>query len=108
MNKARTIQAAVARAWDLSIEEVRGRTRIPYVDGARVAAYWIARHATGMSYPQIGRQFGRDHTTILSGVRRADALRRSDQDFAENLFDALADVRDDLDRTRCSGNVDAR
>jgi chromosomal replication initiation ATPase DnaA len=26
------------------------------------------------SYPQIGEWFGRDHTTVLAGVRRADEL----------------------------------
>lgn len=37
---------------------------------ARVAMYQALR-ARGWSLPQIGRQFGRDHTTICHALRRA-------------------------------------
>lgn len=40
---------------------------------ARHIAMWIAREATGASFPKIARAFaGRDHTTILYGCRRVD------------------------------------
>jgi chromosomal replication initiation ATPase DnaA len=35
---------------------------------ARYEAMWEMRQA-GRSYPQIGEFFGRDHTTVLHGVR---------------------------------------
>ena len=50
----------------------RGRT-IP-----RFAVYWIARHFTLLSYPQIARAMGnRDHATIISGVRRVEKYSRT-------------------------------
>lgn len=34
---------------------------------ARQAAYWCCRQLTGYSYPELGRLFGRDHTTVMHG-----------------------------------------
>lgn len=42
---------------------------------ARWAVMYIARHDKGTTYPALGRHFGgRDHTTVLSGVRRMGQL----------------------------------
>ncbi|WP_370208846.1 helix-turn-helix domain-containing protein, partial [Pararhodobacter marinus] len=38
------------------------------------------------SLPEIGRRFGgRDHTTILHGVRKVEELRGTDSQLAEDL-----------------------
>lgn len=39
---------------------------------ARQACYWLGRHASKpqLSYPQIARALGTDHTTVMHGVRR--------------------------------------
>jgi chromosomal replication initiator protein len=38
------------------------------------------------SLPDIGRRFGnRDHTTVLHGVRRIEALRVEDAQLAQDL-----------------------
>jgi chromosomal replication initiator protein len=50
---------------------------------ARAIAYYLARQLTNFSFPQIGRLFGRDHSTVIHGyqtvrdrieVHRDDAL----------------------------------
>lgn len=62
------IKAAVSRASGITIKEIEGPRRAP-VD-ARHIAMWLERRA-GMSLPAIGKAFGdRDHTTVLSAVRR--------------------------------------
>lgn len=46
---------------------------------ARFIAMWLARNLTGQSLVQIGRNMGdRDHTTIISEIIRAEALRLTD------------------------------
>ena len=43
---------------------------------ARHIAMYLAKRTTTCSLPQIGRHFGnRDHTTVLSGIRKIEALR---------------------------------
>lgn len=36
---------------------------------------WVAREVTSASLPEIGRRFGgRDHTTVLYGIRKVQGL----------------------------------
>lgn len=38
----------------------------------RFAAFAAAREIVGASYPRIGQVFGKDHTTVIWGVKRAN------------------------------------
>ena len=41
---------------------------------------------TQRSLPEIGRRFGgRDHTTVMHGVKRIEELRQQDGQIAEDL-----------------------
>jgi hypothetical protein len=54
----------------------------------RQVVMWLARHLTTLSMPAIGRLLGdRDHTTILSGIRKIDALRETDIQLQATLDD---------------------
>jgi len=50
---------------------------------ARQIAMWILTQATDWSLPRIGRQFDRDHTTILAARDRINALRAKDPALRE-------------------------
>lgn len=45
-------------------------TRSPRTWDARAEAFWRMYHQTHLSYPGIGRLYGRDHTTVQNAVRR--------------------------------------
>lgn len=60
----------IARQHGVSPEAILGRSRYPKDIKARHAAYAAVRERKGISYPAVGRIFGRDHTTVLSGVRK--------------------------------------
>ena len=52
----------------------------------RQLAMYLSKHMTSRSLPEIGRRFGgRDHTTVMHGVRRIDELRVADSQIAEDL-----------------------
>jgi chromosomal replication initiator protein len=65
------IQAATARSFDLTPEELLARDRRPRVALARQIAMYLARELTDATLPAIGAGFGgRNHTTILHAHRR--------------------------------------
>lgn len=70
------IIAQVAREAGLTPADILGRRRIGHIVVARQEAMLRARELTGQSLPQIGRAFGRDHKTVLSGCRAAERRRR--------------------------------
>lgn len=47
-----------------------GRCRKRKIARPRMMVMTLAREVTGASLPRIGQQLGRDHTTVLSGIRR--------------------------------------
>ncbi len=79
----------ILRAADLTgipVEMIVGPRRTSELAQVRFACM-AAMRAKGMSYPQIGRRFSRDHTTAMFGVDRAKALQ-SDPHF-EALIHSL-------------------
>ena len=47
---------------------------------------YLAKQMTSRSLPEIGRRFGgRDHTTIMHGVRKIEELRAQDRSLAEDI-----------------------
>lgn len=59
----------VCKVYRVTLEQVYAQSRLASVTDAR-AACWAFLRAKGKSYPEIGIMWGRDHATILRGVRR--------------------------------------
>lgn len=70
-----------------SVEEITGPCRARPLAWIRFAIMEQMR-AKGLSLPTIGRLIHRDHTTVLSGLRQAEALR-GNPDF-EKIRSAIA------------------
>jgi chromosomal replication initiator protein len=69
----------VAAYYDLKPLELKGQNRQRQVALARQIAMALCRSMMSFSLPEIGRLFGgRDHTTVLSSIRKIDELRESD------------------------------
>jgi hypothetical protein len=65
----------VAEIYGISVESLLGRGRKRDVAIPRHVAMYLVRKIEGVSYPCIGHQFGgRDHTTIIAGIRDVDRL----------------------------------
>ena len=64
------VAEAVAKAHDVSVALLKGKSRNKNVCRARHEAFSICHHSLGHSYPTIGRFFNKDHTTVLHGIRR--------------------------------------
>jgi len=63
---------------------ILGSSRHRRVVRIRQACMKIAREQ-GHSYPQIGRRMGRDHSTIVHGVEKAENLAKDDARYAAFL-----------------------
>jgi chromosomal replication initiator protein len=68
------IQQRVSAAFGISRAELIGSTRAATPLSARQVAIYLTREMTDLSLPQIGRLYGgRDHSTVLNSIRRAEA-----------------------------------
>lgn len=80
------IQRTVADFYDIGTEELTSARRSRDLVRPRHVAMYLARTLTSRSMPEIGRQFGgRDHTTVLHGVRKVERLKSEDPEVARDL-----------------------
>jgi chromosomal replication initiation ATPase DnaA len=78
-------------AFSVSEGAILGPTRAARIVRARDAVAWVAKEAFGTSSVDIGRALGeRDHSTILTAQRRAEALRATDEGFRDATDRLLA------------------
>ena len=80
------IQRKVADHYNIRLSDMIGPKRLRTVARPRQVAMYLSKTMTTRSLPEIGRRFGgRDHTTIMHGVRRVEELRASDSQLNEDL-----------------------
>ena len=73
---------AAAGEFDVRVADILGPSRQQPVALARQTAMLVARRLTGLSYPVLGRLLGgRDHTTVLHGVRRTQEMMSQDPEL---------------------------
>ena len=80
------IQKAVCNHFRLSNSELLSKDRHKSVAFARQVAMYVCRQRLKSSFPELGRAFGnRDHTTVMSAVRRVETLRQKDPQVNAHL-----------------------
>ena len=80
------IQRQVSDHYNIRLSDLVGPKRTRIFARPRQVAMYLSKQMTSRSLPDIGRRFGgRDHTTVMHGVRRIEELRASDGQIAEDL-----------------------
>lgn len=69
MPKWQVIMREVCAKHGVETTAVMSPSREKHLVAARSEIYWICRTKLGMSLPELGRRFKRDHTTIYWGVK---------------------------------------
>ncbi len=87
------IQQQVAAAFGISRAELVGSGRAATPLRARQIAILLTREATDLSLPQIGRLYGgRDHSTVLNSLRRAETSLSDDADLARRVDELRSSI----------------
>jgi chromosomal replication initiator protein len=80
------IQRKVSDHYNIRLSDMIGPKRLRSYARPRQVAMYLCKHLTSRSLPEIGRRFGgRDHTTVMHGVRRIEELKVQDGQIAEDL-----------------------
>lgn len=80
------IQKAVCNHFRVTSADLLSKDRHKSVAFARQVAMYLCRQRLKSSFPELGRAFGnRDHTTVMSAVRRVETLRKRDPQVNAHL-----------------------
>ncbi|WP_428979989.1 chromosomal replication initiator protein DnaA [Brevundimonas pondensis] len=80
------IQKTVADHFNLKQADLLSERRTRAIARPRQIAMYLCKQHTTRSYPDIGRRFGgRDHTTVLHGVRKIEELMPKEEQIARDV-----------------------
>jgi chromosomal replication initiator protein len=80
------IQRTVCHHFKLRHGELVSKDRHKSIAFARHVAMYLCKQRLKCSFPELGRAFGnRDHTTVMSAVRKVESLRVSDPEVRAHL-----------------------
>lgn len=77
------VLVVVADRYGIDVDYILGPTRYQNVAECRIVCYWLLRELCKLSYPLLGLAMGRDHTTVLYGVRKCERMREKSEAYRE-------------------------
>ena len=85
------VQKFIANYYRLKLADIKGRNSSRSVAGPRQIAMFLCRTLTDCSLPQIGKSFGRDHSTVVHSIRKVEAQCQEDREF-HNLINSFIET----------------
>jgi chromosomal replication initiator protein len=76
------IQKTLADHFGMRVQELKSKNNSKSVAVPRQICMYLCKKLTGVSLPQIGREFGnKHHTTVLHSINKIEKLRLTDRDL---------------------------
>lgn len=91
------IISQVSRYYSIEESALRSTLKNKGTAEARQVAMYLIRSMTNMSLPEIGREFGRDHSTVLHSIRKVETtLKDSSAPLHASIRDIKANINSSL------------
>jgi len=88
-----TIIEETAKYYMQTPEDVKGQSRVADTALARQVAMYLIRKLTNLSLKDIGGVFdGRDHSTVLTSVRKVERKIRDEENFSKIIRDITSNI----------------
>ena len=87
------IISQVCKFYSIDEAVLRGSLKNKGTAEARQIAIYLIRKLTNLSLPDIGKEFGRDHSTILYAIRKVEMeLKKGNNILQDNIRDITANI----------------
>ena len=87
------IISQVCKFYSIDEAVLRGTLKNKGTAEARQVAIYLIRKLTNLSLPDIGKEFGRDHSTILYAIRKVEMeLKKGNTTLQDNIRDITANI----------------
>ena len=91
------IISEVGKFYNIDDDTLRGTLKNKGTAEARQVAMYLIRKMTNLSLPDTGKEFGRDHSTVLHSVRKIEkALSDRKHPLNETIRDIMANINSKL------------
>ena len=83
----------VCKLYGVEDSVLRGTQKSKGIAEARQICMYLIRKLTNLSLPDIGKEFGKDHSTVLYNIRKVEMqLKKGDTNLQNNIRDITANV----------------
>ena len=87
------IISQVCKFYSIDEAVLRGTLKNKGTAEARQVAMYLIRKLTNLSFPDIGKEFSRDHSTVIYAIRKVEvALKKGDTNLQNNIRDITANI----------------
>mgnify|MGYP000800620621 CR=1 FL=1 len=87
----------VSRFYNIEESVIRGTLKNKNTAEARQVAMYLVRKLTNLSLPDIGKEFGRDHSTVIHSLKKVEQqLAAGTGTLADNIRDITANINSKL------------
>ena len=87
------IISQVCKFYSIDESVLRGTLKNKGTAEARQVAIYLIRKLTNLSLPDIGKEFSKDHSTVLYAIRKVEmALKNGDANLQNNIRDITATI----------------
>ncbi|MCQ2445337.1 MAG: chromosomal replication initiator protein DnaA [Clostridia bacterium] len=82
----------VAKFYGIEPDTIRSVSRKKETLIPRQVAMYIIREKTGLSLPEIGREFGKDHTTVMNAINKVETMMKKEPEFKTLIKDLSTNI----------------
>jgi chromosomal replication initiator protein len=83
----------VAEYYNMTEAQLKSKIRTSQIALARQIAMYLARSILNTPYQEIGRQFGKDHTTVLANVNKIQSNMKTDANLKKAIEDLTNKIK---------------
>ena len=83
----------VARTFEVTAVDIKSPKRAAQISQARQVAMYVVREVTNLSYEEIGKEFGRDHSTAIYAVQQVERNMKTRSDYRNMVNDLIKNIK---------------
>ena len=87
------ILAAVSRKYGVTQDDIKSKKKTDSISTARHVAIYLTRELTDLSLEEIGKFFGRDHSTVMYSINKINLNLRTIKNYDSEIKSIMNEIR---------------
>lgn len=84
------IQQNVSQFYNLKLSDLTSQNRLRQIARPRQVAMYMAKNLTSNSLLQIGKEFNKDHATVIYAIKSVEKMMTQDEKFAQEVRNLMS------------------
>lgn len=91
---AESIVKKIAKNFNISVDDIKSQKRQKNVLVPRHISMYLIKNNLMITYDAIGKIFDRDHTTVISAIKKIESQLETDKEFVKQIEELNRNIKD--------------